>query len=180
MIVDSLSSNEGKVAAPIDEDKLEIFLGLLEAKGKGFSADLVEGEWVSVLDKSGEKSPKIQKAVAKKETAGKSFANFDVKEGKFSGSVMLGKRSEVRSTVKYTPVGEGHSMLGKSIVLRRIMCDIVGANLKIWRFPRVPVPLRSKGGYLDFIYMDEDIRITKGNRGGLFVHFRPEFLDKVL
>jgi hypothetical protein len=180
MIVSSLRTNGGMVGNVIDDGKLDGILALLAAQGKGFSSDLVDGEWVSVLDKSGKKSPKIQKAVAKKETAGKSFANFDVKASKFSGSVMLGKRSEVRSTVSYTPVGTGYTKVGKTIVVRRIMCDIVGANVKIWRFPRVPVPLRSKGGYLDFIYMDEDIRITKGNRGGLFVHFRPAFLEKVM
>lgn len=180
MIVSSLDSSGGKVAAPVDDNQLEDILLQLEAKGKGFSADLVEGEWVSVLDKSSQKSPKIQKAVAKKESAGLSFSNFDTGESKFFGSVMLGKRSEVRSVVAYTPVGEGHTKVGKSIVLRRIMCDIVGANLKLWRFPRVPVPLRAKGGYLDFVYLDEDVRVTKGNRGGVFVHFRPDFLEKVM
>ena len=62
------------------------------------------------------------------------------------------------------------------VVLRRISCDIVGASWKFWFFPKIPLPLRVKGGSLDFVYMDEDIRITRGNRGGLFVHFRPEFL----
>ena len=29
------------------------------------------------------------------------------------------------------------------------------------------------------LYLDDDMRITRGNRGGLFVHFRPDFLSKV-
>jgi hypothetical protein len=64
--------------------------------------------------------------------------------------------------------------------LRRIGCDIVKAYFKFWKLPRLSLPLKRKGGYLEFIYMDEDIRITKGNRGGLFVHFRPDFLEKQL
>jgi hypothetical protein len=27
------------------------------------------------------------------------------------------------------------------------------------------------------VYLDKDLRITKGNRGGIFIHFRPEFLE---
>jgi hypothetical protein len=66
------------------------------------------------------------------------------------------------------------------IVLRRIACDIIAATFKFWWLPKISLPLRRKGGYLDFIYMDKDIRVTKGNRGGLFVHFRPEFLEEQL
>jgi hypothetical protein len=66
------------------------------------------------------------------------------------------------------------------IVLRRIMCDIIDASIKFWKLPTIKIPLRKKGGYLDFLYMDEHIRVTRGNRGGLFVHFRPEFLEEKL
>ena len=66
------------------------------------------------------------------------------------------------------------------IVLRRISCDIVDASYKYWKLPKLPLPLRVKGGYLDFLYLDNNMRITRGNRGGLFVHFRPEFLDEMM
>jgi hypothetical protein len=180
MIVDALRTGQKEVRS---EEDLEGVLGLLMAQGKGFATDLVDGDWISVLDKSTTKSPKLQKAVERKDKAGLSTANFDVTQQKFFGSAMLGKRTELRSTVQYNPVGAGFTTTsygGKVIVIRRIMCDIVGASLKLWRFPRIPLPLRAKGGYLDFIYMDNDIRITKGNRGGTFVHFRPDFLEKVM
>lgn len=78
-------------------------------------------------------------------------------------------------------MGEGFSKsVDGKVVLRRIACDIVGASWKFWFFPKIPLPLRVKGGSLDFVYMDEDIRITRGNRGGLFVHFRPDFLKDQL
>lgn len=63
-------------------------------------------------------------------------------------------------------------------MLRRISCDIVGASWKWWKLPKIPLPLRAKGGYLDFVYLDKDMRITRGNRGGIFVHFRPEFWEQ--
>jgi hypothetical protein len=65
-------------------------------------------------------------------------------------------------------------------VLRRIVCQIVKAFVKWWRLPGLPLPLPKRKGYLDVIYLDNDIRVTKGNRGGFFVHFRPSYLDKVL
>jgi hypothetical protein len=61
--------------------------------------------------------------------------------------------------------------------LRRIGCDIVKATFKFWKLPTVSLSfLKKKGGYLDFVYLDKDIRITRGNKGGLFVHFRSDFL----
>ena len=83
---------------------------------------------------------------------------------------------------QYDPVTAGFSKTSSGkIVLRRISCDIVSAKFKFWFLPSLSLPfLRRKGGYLDFIYMDKDIRITKGNRGGLFVHFRPDFLNQQL
>lgn len=180
IIGDSLSETGGKIEG-LKSSKLDLVLDLLADKGMGFSSDLVDGEWCTVLNKSGKGSPTIQKAVATKEKAGQSFANFDVKKGKFFGNVMFWKgRGELRSTVKYDPVGAGFDKVGNRIILRRIMCDIVGANLKIWKLPRIPLPLRRKGGFLDFVYLDQNMRVTKGSRGGTFVHFRPEFLEEVL
>mmetsp|Transcript_18617 Transcript_18617/g.27602 ORF Transcript_18617/g.27602 Transcript_18617/m.27602 type:complete len:286 (+) Transcript_18617:84-941(+) len=181
IIVDYLKRNKSNTGITATINLLPAILELLSSQGKGFDSDLVDGEWASVLNQSSGKSPVFQKAVAKKERAGLSFSNFDVPNSKFYGNVKLGRRSEVRSTVRYNPTGKGFGKKGNSIVLRRIMCDIVAASIKIWRFPRIPLPfLRRKGGYLDFVYLDNDIRITKGNRGGLFVHFRPEFLEKMM
>lgn len=63
----------------------------------------------------------------------------------------------------------------------RLKSDIVAAGLTVRigeRFGRrepfrVPLPLRGTG-WLDVTYLDEAMRITRGNRGGLFVHVRPE------
>ena len=82
---------------------------------------------------------------------------------------------------QYDPTTDAYSKTSDGkIVLRRIGCDIANAYFKFWRLPGLSLPLRAKGGYLEFIYMDKDIRVTKGNRGGLFVHFRPEFLEAQL
>lgn len=182
IIVESLKRNGSNTditkTAPV---LLPAILELLSAQGKGFDSELVDGEWTSVLNQSSKTSRRFRKVVAKKERAGQSFSNFDVPNLKFHDNVKFGRRSELRSAVKYNPVGKAFTKIGNSIVLRRVMCDIDGASLKVWRFPRLPLPfLRRKGGYLDFIYLDNDIRITRCNRGGLSVYFRPEFLEKAM
>lgn len=83
---------------------------------------------------------------------------------------------------QYNPVASNFDKTtdGK-IVLRRIACDITGATFKYKKLPKLSLPfLKKKGGYLDFLYMDDDIRITRGNRGGLFVHLKPEYKQKIL
>jgi hypothetical protein len=80
---------------------------------------------------------------------------------------------------KFTPVAENFDKVGSKIVLRRIACDIVGASWKFWKLPRIPLGLKKKGGFLDFVFLDKDVRLTRGNRGGVFVHFRPAFLEAV-
>lgn len=30
------------------------------------------------------------------------------------------------------------------------------------------------GGYIDWLYLDEGLRVTRGNKGSLFVHTREE------
>jgi hypothetical protein len=67
----------------------------------------------------------------------------------------------------------------RKIILRRIAYQIVDVKWKFWKLPRVSLPLR-RSGYLDFVYLDNDMRITRGNRGGLSVHFRPEYLSQAL
>lgn len=162
---------------------LEAITALLQAMGKGFDSDIVDGEWTTLLQRQGNKSPKIQKMVGKAEKIGTSTADFNVKALEFYGKVKLLKYGLLSSTVSYRPTADNFETAGsdnKSIILRRIACDIIGASWKFGRLPRLPIPLRSKGGYLDFVYLDGDIRVTRGNRGGLFVHGRPSFVQQIM
>jgi hypothetical protein len=214
LIVDGLEGEKSKVEFAANDETLEALVTLLYSMGKGFDADVVDGDWESVFSRQGRKSPKFQRLVGKGEKAGKSMSTFDIKEMTFTGDITVLKKGLVQSKVKvrlilpeqdrllvfysmndvsqnllpsipirfqYSPLSQAYSKTtdGK-IVLRRIGCDIVGASFKFWKLPKLPLPLRKKGGYLDFIYMDKDIRVTRGNRGGLFVHFRPAFLKEQL
>lgn len=57
------------------------------------------------------------------------------------------------------------------ILTNKYLQILSSASFKYWKLPKLPLPFRAKG-YLDFVYLDEDLRITRGNRGGLFVHVR--------
>lgn len=177
-----LNENDGSISeGAASSDKLEVLADLLEAQGKGFQADLVDGEWAAVLSKQGKTSKKIQKIVDGKAKANKASSNFNLDEMKFYNENLTPRgNGRLQAIVKYEPSTDAFSKsVDGKIVLRRISCDIVGANFKYWKLPKLPLPLRAKGGYLHFAYLDEDMRVTRGNRGGLFVHFRPAFLEKV-
>lgn len=183
IIASSLKNTEGSVSkSAASSKKIDTLVGLLESRGKGFTADLVNGEWAIVLSRQGDKSPKFQKAVEKSEKAQKAFSNFDIKQMKFFNENYTKRgNGKLEAVVKYDTSREGITRSADGeIVLRRITCDIVGASFKYWKLPKIPLPLRAKGGSLDFLYLDQDMRVTRGNRGGLFVHFRPDFLEKVL
>lgn len=172
----------GKSAGDTSE-LINALVGLLQAQGKGFDSDLVDGPWTLVFQRQGQKSPKFQKLVAKREKTGSTDASFDVKKLEFYGTVKLFKGlGLLKSKVQYKPVSTNFDKTvgTKKVILRRIACDITGASWKFWKLPTIPLPLRKKGGYLDFCYLDKDVRITSGSRGGLFVHARPACVQKLL
>lgn len=171
----------GAAASVATGEKLAALSLLLYGTGKGFSADAVDGEWDLVFAREGRRSPSFQKIVGSREKAGLSKSVFDVRSMVFRGDVRFWKWGRVSTTVEYTPTSESFSKCpsGK-IVVRKIVCQIVNAFFKWWKLPGIPFPLPKKKGFLEFVYLDEDIRVTKGNRGGFFVHFRPDYLQKVL
>ena len=73
--------------------------------------------------------------------------------------------------------------MDKKIVLRRISCTPVGVSLKIWKFPRIPLPsrlFRRRQLYLEFVYLDKDMCILRNHRGTLGIHVRPAFLQTLM
>ena len=38
----------------------------------------------------------------------------------------------------------------------------------------IPLPGVQGEGYIDWLYLDDELRITRGNKGSLFVHIREE------
>jgi hypothetical protein len=100
LVVSGLKEGKKMVEFASDEEKLEALLILLYGMGKGFEADMVDGDWASVFSRQGKKSPKFQKLVGKKEKAGFSLNTFDIKSMTFSGDVKILKKGLIHSTVK--------------------------------------------------------------------------------
>jgi len=180
LVMDNLRATGGK-GSYSEVGKIDAIVALLQSQGKGFDADRVDGEWVEVMTRQGKKSRSSQKLVGSAPKKGRPYSNFDVANMEFTNAVLTPRgNGQLVANVKYNPVKHNYDLSqdGK-IVLRRIACDITGANYKYGRFPNLSLPfLKTKGGYLDFLYLDDDIRITVGNRGGLFVHFRPQYYNE--
>lgn len=100
MIVSGLKEGDSKVEFQSDSETVEALAILLYAMGKGFEADMVDGEWALVFSRQGKKSPRFQKLVGTKEKAGYTLNTFDIKSMTFSGDVKLLKKGLVHSTVK--------------------------------------------------------------------------------
>lgn len=178
-IVSSIKNEE-----VLDSSKVEALVGLLQSQGKGFNSVLVDGDWIPVYTKSGKKSNRAQRVIGKTEkvVANKSnaYSNFLVNKMVFENiNYTPRKNGMLKATVKYNPIAANFDKTpGGSIVLRRVSCDIIDAFFKYRRIPKISFPFfKKKGGYLDFLFLDKDMRITRGNQGGLFVHLRPEYLE---
>jgi hypothetical protein len=128
MVVDGLKENKrSKTEFAVNDEKVEALSTLLYGMGKGFEADLVDGDWALVFSKQGQKSPKFQKLVGKGEKAGYSLNVFDIKSMTFSGDVTVLKKCKVDSKVK----------VGRSCVYIVIVdvCDVEWLFHRLLFFP---------------------------------------------
>lgn len=138
-------------------------------RGRDFSEAVVDGDWALVFTRNADGSPALQKLARTK--PGGTFANFDVSQNRFENLVQfLDGQVNLSATVVYQP---------NATEPARISCDLVDAELRVGGLLSVPLPLRFQGGWLDFLYMDSDMRVTRGNAGGVFVHVRPEKLESM-
>jgi len=178
----SLRGSSGDDDSGVNSDHLEAIVALLQAQGKGFDSDVIDGDWQLVL--KGKGKPKTKRRLRflnrllKREKL-RSTSDFDVSRREFYGTAPILKWGRLSSTVAYSPTSENFEKIGNSIVLRRIACDIQSVSWKFWKLPKLKFPLQSSG-YLDFVYLDKDLRVTRGNRGGLFVHMRPSAVDAIV
>jgi len=131
--------------------------------GRKFRAEVADGNWALIFTRNADGSPALQKMT--RTSPGNTFANFQINLGKFDNVVeFLDGAAKLNATVLYSP---------DDVNCARISCNLTSAELDLFGRVKLPLPLRFEGGWLDFVYMDDDLRITRGNAGGLFVHVRP-------
>ena len=145
---------------------------------RSFDEKAILGPWRLKYQLDGKTAQRSQKLLAPDKTgypADSDFITDDKGRKVFRNVARLSKkRVAVIADVAYE-VSEGIS--------NRLLSDIVAASIQIqvgkrFGLPLIRIPLPLKGlGWLDVTYLDDKLRVTRGNRGGLFVHVRPE-LDK--
>uniref|UniRef100_A0A7S0Q407 Plastid lipid-associated protein/fibrillin conserved domain-containing protein n=2 Tax=Coccolithus braarudii TaxID=221442 RepID=A0A7S0Q407_9EUKA len=143
-----------------------------------FDERAVWGDWQLCWQLNTADATRSQKALSSRPQ----FSNFMVDEDgtKVFRNIAHVTRSRLRivADVAYTPLAAGSETPG------RLASVISGAHAELrlgrrFGLPRLRIPLPLKGeGWLDLTYVSDKMRITRGNRGGLFVHLRPHLLSE--
>lgn len=165
---------------PLPDETVSALIRQVEAVGaESFDERRILGEWQLCWQKNTAKATKSQRALAPLPQ----FSNFmtDASGTKiFRNIVQLTKRRvRVVADVAYEEPGlarpSGAVRLGSTI--RAAAVEVSLGRRWGWKPVRVPLPLRGEG-WLDVTYLSDAMRITRGNRGGVFVHVRPSLLTE--
>lgn len=127
-------------------------------------SSLAAGAWRLVWTQQGEKANALQKALAKK------VGNWQIIS---EGGAKLENRVELLPGVRVKALA---STAADSST--RTMVKIEGTVLEIGAL-RLSLPVRTDGtGYIDWLYLDGRMRITRGSKGSVFVHVRDDNFDE--
>ena len=170
-------------AEPVPDAVVEELISKAEAAAGALTFDeqRIAGEWRQVFTRTAKEGTASQKALSTDKTK-KSWQNFmrdDDGKTFFRNIVQVTKqRCQIVFDVAYeAPAADDASR-------NRLASTIATAGLEVklgerfgWQPLRIPLPLKGEG-WLDVTYLSEGMRITRGNRGGVFVHMRPELLTR--
>ena len=154
----------------------------------------LDGEWILVLHRrrmrrwSRVRPPNISRALGEASSSSTSFSNFERAKSLISGKTVFWKGfgvSDFELRYKTIPGGGGQfsTTRGSSVVMRRIAYDVVKHRINL--LGKIPLPSfqrrRRRGNrFLDFVYMDRDIRMTTTEKGDLFLYARPGCIKRLL
>lgn len=164
---------------------------------------ITEGEWVLVLQQQRHTSQRSPRPMVERrlcdtsdnynnnKNSWLSVSNFDRATSLITGRSRFWNNwgtATFELRYKTNPSQLFSTRRGSSVVLRRISCTIVQHQMKLLcggvvsiRIPFKWSRKQRRGyiGFLDFIYMDEDIRVTTNEQGDLFIHARPESIQRL-
>ena len=169
--------------APLSDAAVEALIEQVEADASKNVVvdDKLTGEWRQVWQRTAKEGTASQKALSP--VSQKLYQNFIVDDDGqtiFRNLVQVTKnRVRVVFDVAYkAPDGESSPP--------RLPSTIKTARLELklgrrfgWKPLRIPLPLNGEG-WLDVTYLSDEMRITRGNRGGVFVHMRDAALTPAL
>lgn len=170
-------------AEPMSDEVVEALILKAEAAAGPlkFDEQRVAGEWRQVFTRTAKEGTASQKALStdKTKASWQNFIRDDDDKPIFRNIIQVTKRRcEIIFDVAYdAPSADAEQA-------NRLTSSIATAGLYIklgerfgWKPLRIPLPLKGEG-WLDVTYQSDDMRITRGNRGGVFVHMRPEILTR--
>jgi len=119
---------------------------------------LAAGKWRLRWTQQGKTANPLQKALADK------VGNWQIISG--DGSELENRVALLpKLTVRAMAVCEPDSNTRTGVDIEKVLLEI-----GLWK---VPLDVKTDGrGFIDWLYLDEDVRITKGNKGSLFIHTR--------
>lgn len=117
---------------------------------------LAAGKWRLRWTQQGKRANPLQKALADK------VGNWQIISG--DGSELENRVALLpQVTVRAMAVCEPDSITRTGVDIEKVLLEIGP-----WK---VPLDVKTDGrGFIDWLYLDEDVRITKGNKGSLFIH----------
>lgn len=161
-LIDNMRSTK-KDDASIEED-IESFLAS-EGPGQGAPAKspLAMGAWRLLWTKQGPRANLLQRALSNQ------VKNWQI----------IGERgSRVENRVELLPGVRIRALAdAKAEGNTRTRIDINEVFVELGRW-RIDLPLRGDNGYIDWLYLDDELRITRGSKGSLFVHLRDPSVEE--
>jgi len=185
-VADVLAAARASAAAPSDAAKAAEALALVDRlvaaapsaagrRGTGVvrrparNAEAVSGVWRLVWTRQSASASALQRWGA---SQAKSYQVIDAVEGGLAMNVVdLRPFAEVRAFAR-CELGQsdertGVRIEGGEVVFAPGPAGGGGGGL------RVPLPVKgSADGYVDWLYLDRDVRVTRGSKGSLFLHVR--------
>ena len=148
------------------DDEIETCIESLIAENSGINApaksQVALGAWRLLWTKQAKNANPLQRALA-----------GQVK----NWQIISSKGSRVENRVSILP---GFRVRGladsKAEGLDRTRVDINEVFIELGPF-RFDLPVRGENGFIDWLYLDEDIRITRGSKGSIFVHRRDQSVE---
>lgn len=167
--------------APLPDDEIELLVLAAEKQAAPvkFDEERISGDWQLVWQKNTKSAKNSQKAAASlpqysnfitDEKGKKVFRNI-VQVTKNRVSVIADVEYEAPSPENKNPENRLISTIGSSTLQTKL-----GRRFG-WNPLRVPLPIKGTG-WLDITYLSNNMRISRGNLGSVFVHLRPNLLTK--
>lgn len=170
----SLLSTTAELNVPLDESrnaKLDSLLTSIEEEAPSVSLQDANGKWALLFVRNAEGAPYLQDLSNSREAVGGSFQTYNIASKQFYNTAeLLGGRVTLSAAARFRPAPGAAA---------RIDVDIESAALQIKGLPRIPLPLKVSGGWLEFLYVDQDMQVARGNAGGVFVLVRPRLLESL-